>query len=293
MPRQISLLLALLWYAYLPVSSRGQGYFTYEKTFEEHQKDAAFQSVLNVTIEFRKDFGAPKLSVYRGPTQVFGIKGSSRTFQGGRLECDLTPEEAEEVRRILDGLELQRFPDKPDFSKAGRFPWGLVNYGEVVRGFAVVPEEGHARRTDEAVEGIIKKAAEQGRYWRPEVRVFPGDDQSVRTVTLAELTADPLKYHGQRVRVAGYYTHAFEDSSLWADAAAKSAFDVRHSVWIGGASAFADRKSFDQSATRGNKMVIIEGTFDAAQNGHLGGWPGSIERTTRFALATDKPRAAK
>ena len=254
----------------------------------------SLKSTLDVTVGFASDFGGPSLSAYRGPREVFGIKGEARTFRGEKLECKLAQEEVADIQRILSGLEIRLLPEKPDFSKAKQFPWGLIDYKGLIRGFAVAPLEKLPRRIDDAVESIIKTAAQRvGRNWKPRVRTYPGDDQPVQEVTLSELTADPRKFHGHRVRVMGYYTQAFEDSSLWPDAVTKTAFDARRSVWISGGSAFADKKLFDHAAVQGNQMVVIDGTFDTDDQGHMGMWPGSVQRITRFVLASKQAKSVK
>ncbi len=287
MPSRITLLLALLFIACSPAISRAQDYFWYYRESNEQQPDADFESVLEVKIYLLDG----KLTVSRGPTWIFGIKGEARTFQGGNLECELRPEEVKEIRGVLDGLEMQRLPEQPE--DAGLGPgqpyYGVtIEYGGFPRPYFLTSRTELPRKIDEAVEGIVKKitARESGtrRYWQPTVRTFPGDDQPVRTVPLAELVADPLKFHRQRVRVTGLYKAGWEESSL---------SDGDAEVWLGGDSSFADKKELDPAAMNVGATVTVEGTFDAGEHGHMGVACGSILRVTRRVVVKDAPPKAK
>lgn len=266
-------------------------YFTYERSFEEHQKDAVFYNAFSVEIEFRETVGQ-KVSAYRGPRWIYGVEGKSREFRAEQLKCKIEPGEVEEIKKTLTALEIQRLPEKPDFSKQLRWPWGLACYGlDAIRGFAVSPKEELPTLIDDTVEDIVKKISQQpGRKWEPLVRTCVGDDQPVQKVGLGELVADPRKFHAKRIRVTGYYALEFEDCALWPDA---GAHDIRESVWVGGISAFADKKEINPAAVKGKRIVIIDGTFDADQNGHMGAWPGSIERITRVVPAGAKTETGK
>lgn len=104
-----------------------------------------------------------------------------------------------------------------------------------------------------------------------------GDFEPPRDVTIPELLRSPANYDGKRIRVAGHYSVGLEQSSL----SVKIRDGIQRSIWIGGISSFANEADIDsfQGGT-----ATIEGTFSGRAGGHLGLWPGEIERVTKFSL---------
>ena len=260
--------------------------FTYERQVIEHRKDAVFEDFFSVTLAFDAHYAGRLLKVFRGPSQILGVRGKLRVFSDWTFESDPLPNELEEMRRTLDGLSFDQIPDPPKPDNCDKCASVRLRYGEISRTYVLRPDDERGRKIDEAVERLVKKQIDRRAvpFWQwPEQRVFPGDEQPVREVAVTELVTDPMKFHGQRVRVHGYYRQGFEVREL-SDKA-----DSNERVWVGGRSAFSDNRNFDRLAAAGEtKAVVIEGTFDATKRGHMDGFCGSIERTTRCVLAGDK-----
>jgi hypothetical protein len=108
-----------------------------------------------------------------------------------------------------------------------------------------------------------------------------GDFEPARTVTVAELLKHPARYNGKRVRITGYYHSEFEDSSLYD----KKGDPMFHALWVDGASSFAREKDLQWTD---DGHVIMEGCFIQGPDGHLGGWPGELQRVTRV-VSLDPP----
>jgi hypothetical protein len=94
-------------------------------------------------------------------------------------------------------------------------------------------------------------------------------------VTFEELWRSPDKFDGKRVRLTGYYHHEFEGSNF---GPTKNA-DYTQSVWLGSASTFA--RSADTQRLN-DTFITVDGTFDFGPGGHLGAWPGELNRFTRL-----------
>lgn len=271
----------------------------YSRSLDVKEKDAEFTTRLDVTIHFgtREDDG-PRMTVYRGPSDIYGALGKTKTFLRARLECDLVPEEVQEIQRLLDALELQNLPQRDDSSPEapgdGKYPWAVVAYKDIMRGLRLTPEASLARKLDETIEGFLKKVASNHapfRFWEPRQKTVAGDDQAAETVTFAQLIDDPIRYHGKRIRVTAYYTSGFEDSSLWPDA--EAAWKSEKRLWMGGTSTFANKKLLDRKGLAGKQLVTLEGTFDAGSHGHAGQYYGEIMRVTRCTLAVGATRKTK
>ncbi|MEY4484724.1 MAG: hypothetical protein RL693_2176, partial [Verrucomicrobiota bacterium] len=86
----------------------------------------------------------------------------------------------------------------------------------------------------------------------------------------------PKQYDGKRVRLVGYYHHEFEDSNFGPTKKA----DYKESVWLGNASTFAKSSNVQRL---NDTTIIAEGTFGAGSGGHMGLWPGSLDRVTRIS----------
>jgi hypothetical protein len=117
------------------------------------------------------------------------------------------------------------------------------------------------------VDEAVPKADRQTK-----TRTIEGDLVPARPVTFAELLGDPVKFDGKRVQLIGYYGSAFEYSNLGPTKTA----DLKQSVWLGSLSTLT--KPFIPSL---NTFVSAEGTFDAGAGGHMGVWPGQLDRVTR------------
>lgn len=114
-------------------------------------------------------------------------------------------------------------------------------------------------------------------------------------LSLVELIARPELYHGQRVQVIGFVNFEFEGNGLYLSQTDWERGISRNGLWIEEPNWFASDSA--PSRRRPNRCyVLVEGTFDAEHNGHLGMWSGTVERVTRLEPwgpcepATDRSR---
>ncbi|MEK7331749.1 MAG: hypothetical protein AAB017_00090, partial [Nitrospirota bacterium] len=134
-----------------------------------------------------------------------------------------------------------------------------------------------------AIHEIMTKFARQAKVDQPTNRAkstttTEGDRQPARQVQLAEVLANPDKFHGKRISVIGFYHGEFEGNSLSVDEKASRTNDFKRSIWRSEPSTFADKVAIKD---KNNSWLRVEGIFLRGPTGHMGLWPGEIVRLTR------------
>ncbi|MBC8101530.1 MAG: hypothetical protein H7Z41_02945 [Cytophagales bacterium] len=112
----------------------------------------------------------------------------------------------------------------------------------------------------------------------------PADLPLVRLVTM------PEKYHGIRVRTIGFVRIEFEGNVLYPHRE-----DYEHALLGNGVWIELTDKLRSQGKQYSMKYCLIEGVFDAKQQGHLGLWSGTIKSISRLQIWSDpaKPRTQR
>jgi hypothetical protein len=108
--------------------------------------------------------------------------------------------------------------------------------------------------------------------------VSEGDNLPARATTIADLLADPAKFHGKRVSVAGFYHGGFECSALGVNQWASIRSDRKRSIWRGDPSTFTKLSAI---FGKNNAWVRVDGVFLKGPAGHIGIADGQIVRLTR------------
>lgn len=102
-------------------------------------------------------------------------------------------------------------------------------------------------------------------------------------VSLVQLIASPKDYDGKFVRVIGFVRLEFEGSAIYLHQEDYLHGLTRNGLWIDVTDDIRKRRAeFDL------KYVLVEGTFNAKETGHMGLWSGSIQKITRFQAWSDK-----
>lgn len=96
-------------------------------------------------------------------------------------------------------------------------------------------------------------------------------------LSLIQLIANPEKYHGKSVRVVGFVHLEFEGNAIYLHKEDFDRFLPRNALWL----SITDEID-KQADTYNNKYVLVEGTFNAENMGHLGMCSGSIEKIKRL-----------
>jgi hypothetical protein len=99
--------------------------------------------------------------------------------------------------------------------------------------------------------------------------------------SLVELIARPELYDGKRVRVIGFVNFEFEGNGIYISQEDWRRSIARNGLWIDPPSRF-ETDSGPSKVQPNQRYVIVEGTFNLRNPGHLGMWSGAIQRVTRL-----------
>jgi hypothetical protein len=125
-------------------------------------------------------------------------------------------------------------------------------------------------------------------------QVDAADACAIYEPSLITLIARPEDFDGKRVRLVGYVHFEFEGDGLYV-----SQNDYEHAifgngVWIDPPSGF-ESDSGPARAWPNDSYVIVEGTFSARDQGHMGMWSGAVrhvERLEAWQMMAAPPTAA-
>jgi hypothetical protein len=92
--------------------------------------------------------------------------------------------------------------------------------------------------------------------------------------SVINLIATPERFHGRRVRVAGYYRYGFERSALYPSKEIGDNLRIFNGIWID----IGDDSSWSSFNER---YIVLDGIFDTERKGHLGAFVGSIREVNR------------
>ncbi len=107
----------------------------------------------------------------------------------------------------------------------------------------------------------------------------PPATAAVSEVSLARLIANPKDYDGKVVRVIGFVSLEFEGNAIYLHQDDYKLNIYKNGLWIDVSDDIQKKKpDFDA------KYVLVEGTFNAKETGHMGLWSGSIQKITRFEV---------
>jgi len=96
------------------------------------------------------------------------------------------------------------------------------------------------------------------------------------TVSMIQLIANPKHYDGKVVRVSGFVKLEFEGNAIYLHED-----DYKHAILKDGLWIDVTEDMRKHEAELDQKYLLIEGTFDATDTGHMGLFSGSIKKITR------------
>ena len=109
----------------------------------------------------------------------------------------------------------------------------------------------------------------------------PAQPGPAEDVPMVRLVANPERYDGKRVHTFGFVRLEFEGDAIYPYEA-----DYRHSMAMNGL--WFDIDLEPKEAKKVNRMYcLVEGTFDAKDQGHMGMWSGAITKVTRLRVWSD------
>ena len=97
------------------------------------------------------------------------------------------------------------------------------------------------------------------------------------SVSIIQLIANPEKYNGKRVRIIGFVRIEFEGNAIYLHQDYEKLGIYSNALWLDVTDEIRkDREKYD------GKYVIVVGTFDASNHGHMGLFSGTISDIKRF-----------
>lgn len=96
-------------------------------------------------------------------------------------------------------------------------------------------------------------------------------------VSIIQLIANPEAYQGKTVRIIGFLHLEFEGNGLYLHQE-----DYIHSLYSNGIWINAIGPFYTKATSDNNRYVLVVGTFDSKDHGHMGLWPGAIKNLERL-----------
>jgi hypothetical protein len=100
-------------------------------------------------------------------------------------------------------------------------------------------------------------------------------------VSIIELLARPAEFHDKRVQVMGYAHYEFEGNALYLSREDWWRGISQNALWLDSPPHRPDSLN--------DRYVLVEATFDATDQGHLGLWSGSLTAVDRLEACCDGP----
>jgi len=106
-------------------------------------------------------------------------------------------------------------------------------------------------------------------------------NQNAISISIVQLISNQIEYDGKIVRVIGVGNLAFEGNGVYLSRDDWKYGVTKNGLWI----SLGEQATPDEIARKFNgKYVIIEGTFDMGNTGHMGLYSGAIIEITRYEL---------
>ena len=102
-----------------------------------------------------------------------------------------------------------------------------------------------------------------------------------KDVSFIDLISNPEKYTGQTIRVVGYMNIEFEGNALYFHQEDYNLRNYKNGLWLDISVADIHTKLY-QDANK--KYVLMEGTFNMHNKGHMGSYHGAIGKITRVEV---------
>ncbi|HEY1396392.1 hypothetical protein [Roseateles sp.] len=107
---------------------------------------------------------------------------------------------------------------------------------------------------------------------------------SAREVSLINLIATPTAFHAKPVVILGFLHSEREGDAVYLHRDDWEQGIAKNGLWID-----VDSIPVERLKELNNRYVLVEGTFDMVNQGHLGSWSGSIHRITRIEALRPLP----
>jgi len=99
------------------------------------------------------------------------------------------------------------------------------------------------------------------------------EEQPTR-VSLIQLIATPERFEGRLVEVRGFCRYVFEEHAIYLHREDAELVNAANGIWL-------DVESKEYESLNDNYVFVV-GAFTAKEHGHLGSWPGELQRIIRL-----------
>ena len=96
-------------------------------------------------------------------------------------------------------------------------------------------------------------------------------------VSILSLISRPQEFDGKLVRVIGYFRAEFEGDAIYLHKQDYLLFIPKNGLWVD-----LEVDIRKQAKKANNGYVLLEGVFEAGNQGHLGSWSGAIGKVQRI-----------
>jgi len=110
------------------------------------------------------------------------------------------------------------------------------------------------------------------------ILMFPNSDFPP---SLVQLLTFPDRYHGKKVQIMGYLHVRFEGTAIYLSREDAEYGITRNGLWVSFDKASVPFEGGIEPKQLDKKYVLLEGTFDKDDFGHLGAWKGALANVTR------------
>jgi len=98
----------------------------------------------------------------------------------------------------------------------------------------------------------------------------------VGLVSMIQLLSDPEKFNGKRIQVVGFVHLEFEGNAIYLNRDDFLYGIEKNALWLSIQDPISDFRELNDS------YVLVEGTFNADEKGHVRMWSGSLEKITKL-----------
>jgi hypothetical protein len=107
------------------------------------------------------------------------------------------------------------------------------------------------------------------------------------TPGLAAVLANPERFHGKKIQIEGFLHVEFEGTAVYLCKEHADYLITENGLWVD----FDPQAVEVEQRTGGpaklhRKWVLLEGTFDNVDRGHMGGWSGTLTKVDRVMECT-------
>ncbi len=134
-----------------------------------------------------------------------------------------------------------------------------------------------------SIVGCSSHASETGKRGTESALPSEPPPAEVTDVSIIQLVATPEKYHGKFVRVIGFVRLEFEGNAIYLHHEDLKYGLTKNGLWLSVTDQI--RKDRDKYT---DKYVLVEGTFNSQNHGHMGLNSGAIENIKRFQVWAER-----